>query len=654
MVPLLLALHVALRPAGAVLPDSGVRARVDSAILRFQLEWRDAWAESQGQFQKRIVLDSPHETRLRVVAAHCHFVVGPFRGALPILSKHLIRNSEPAQAVCPVWYPEDASPTRDERDGIDGSLTMTRRWRIRELRRGLRLLLDSVAHQLPNDEWIAAQRVRFAVDDGDQQAAIDAAVACRGPEGYCGMLRGFVLHRAGLSAAADSAFADALAMMPPADRCAWNDLRVLLPEELAEHYASTPCEERRAFETRVWWLSDPLWSEPGNERRAEQFARKVLITMLAPLGVDERQHWRPKKGGEAVAEMLLRYGWPTQFHWEGPYVDEGHDGWLLQVAGADTATPYVVREYSRDRLHTVPSAKALREPLSAAPEDWTLSELARDRSWWPREHFRRDAGSLVQLQSLGQHAMLRRQHAVRYALAVDLDTSLTSRSGREPTRSYLFEARTPDSTRSVVSAEVRAGRTVVLAATLAPGPTLLGLEVRSDGGRRAGRTRFSTTIVPPLSALAGGRAVSPAVFIDATPPEIGALDADAAVARMLGSTTLRRQSRTGVYWEGYGFSRTDTVEITLSLQREGRPGLFERVTSGFGLWGDDGGQAEVRWTEFPGSGRTLTKMEGDVPVQMRSVSLDLRRQRGGRYRLEISMRTPTGAAVTSERVVTLR
>jgi hypothetical protein len=82
--------------------------------------------------------------------------------------------------------------------------------------------------------------------------------------------------------------------------------------------------------------------------------------------------------------------------------------------------------------------------------------------------------------------------------------------------------------------------------------------------------------------------------------------------------------------------------------------LFERVTSGFGLWGDDGGQAEVRWTEFPGSGRTLTKMEGDVPVQMRSVSLDLRRQRGGRYRLEISMRTPTGAAVTSERVVTLR
>jgi hypothetical protein len=525
---------------------------------------------------------------------------------------------------------------------------------VRELRSGLRQVLDSAARRLPNDDWLAAQRVRFAVDDGDRKGAIEAAAGCNGSEGYCGMLRGYVLHRAGVPAAADSAFADALAAMPRAERCAWNDLRVLLPVELQGPYGNTPCDERGEFERQVWWLSDPLWSEPGNERRAEQLARKVLITMLAPLGLDERQHWRPKKGGEAVAETVLRYGWPTQFHWEGPYVDEGHDGWLLTVAGADTAYPYLVREYSRDRLHTVPTAKALLTPLSATPDDWTLNDLSRDLSWWPREHYGRDLGPLVPLQNLGQHTMLRRQHAVRYALAVDVDTGFASRPGREPMRAYLIEARTPDSTRRVADAEVRTGRTVVLDAPLAPGATLLGLEVRGEIGRTAGRTRFGTRIVPPLSALAGARALSPPVFVDAPPAMMGALDADAAIARMLGSTTLTRASRLGVYWEAYGFARTDTVEITLTLQREGKPGLFERVSSGFGLWGDEGGQADVRWTELPGSGRTITRWEGDVPVQMRSVSLDLRRQRGGRYRLGILMKTPSGGAVTSERVVTLR
>jgi hypothetical protein len=194
----------------------------------------------------------------------------------------------------------------------------------------------------------------------------------------------------------------------------------------------------------------------------------------------------------------------------------------------------------------------------------------------------------------------------------------------------------------------------VLDAPLAPGAILLGLEVHGEIGRNAGRTRFSSNIVPALSALAGAKALSQPLFIDAPMTVMGGLDADDAVARMLGSTTLTRASRLGVYWEAYGFSRTDTVEITLTLQREGKPGLFERVSSGFGLWGDEGGRADVRWTELPGSGRTITRMEGDVPVQMRSVALDLRRQRAGRYKLEVSMKTPGGTAVTSERMLTLR
>jgi hypothetical protein len=112
--------------------------------------------------------------------------------------------------------------------------------------------------------------------------------------------------------------------------------------------------------------------------------------------------------------------------------------------------------------------------------------------------------------------------------------------------------------------------------------------------------------------------------------------------------------RIGVYWEGYGFAATDTLEITLALSREDKPGMFERVSSGFGLWGDEGGRADIRWTEVPGGGRTIVRMEGDVAVQMRSVALDLRRQRAGRYKLEVSMKTPGGTAVVNERTLVLR
>jgi hypothetical protein len=195
---------------------------------------------------------------------------------------------------------------------------------------------------------------------------------------------------------------------------------------------------------------------------------------------------------------------------------------------------------------------------------------------------------------------------------------------------------------------------VVVDALLAPGRSLLGVEVHSEPEFPAARTRFSVDALPTLEALGAGKAMSQPTFIEATGEATTALSADQAIARMLGSTSLRRAGRIGVYWEAYGFSERETVEITLTLSREDKPGIFARVASGFGLWGEEGRSAGVRWTELPGGAQALTRMEGDVPVQMRSISLDLRKQRGGRYKLEVSMRTPGGASVSSERMLTLR
>ena len=148
--------------------------------------------------------------------------------------------------------------------------------------------------------------------------------------------------------------------------------------------------------------------------------------------------------------------------------------------------------------------------------------------------------------------------------------------------------------------------------------------------------------------------MSQPLLIEPPADAMGALTAEAAVARMYGSTTFGRVRRLGIYWEAYGFAAADTVEIALALSREDKPGIFERVSGGFGLWGEEGGRADIRWTEMPGGGRTIVRMAGNVPVQMRSVALDLRRQRAGRYRLEVSMKTPGGTAVVNERTLVLR
>lgn len=649
MFALVLALQIAAAPRTDTAPvDSLVRARVDSAIRRFQLEWRDAWGETRGQDVRVAAYDNPVEARLRLLALHCHWIE-----TNPRLTPHLIAGSTRSHATCPIWLPEDSARVNDERRGIDGALTLTRRWRVRELRRHLRLLLDSAAMQLPGDDRIAAQRVRFAIDDGDQLGAVKAAAACAHPEGYCGMLRGLVLFRAARIAQADSAFLDAIAQMPELERCAWNDISVLMELEQRRRYTSTPCAERAEFDARFWWLTDPLWLEPGNERRAEQYARKTLVTLLAPLGEDERQRWRPEKGGEAVAESLLRYGWPTQMWWNGYLTDQGHDNWLLRTAGADTAQPYVVREYSRDRLHTVPSAAALQAPLQAKVTDWTLDGLRADANWWPQEHYGRDLSAIVQLLP-GQSGMLRRRSTTRFVLATDLDAALLTRRAGDSVRATTFASRTASDLRSVGEFGARVGRPLVVDAALAPGPVLLGVEIPGDLRHAAVRSRFSADIVPPLSALAGSQAVSQPLLIEPPVDGIGALTAEAAVVRMYGSTTLARGRRIGVYWEGYGFAATDTLEIALALSREDKPGIFERVTGGFGLWGAEGGRADIRWTEVPGGGRTVVRLEGNVPVQMRSVALDLRRQRAGRYRLEVSMKTPGGIAVVNERTLVLR
>lgn len=632
--------------------EAMIRAGVDSATREFLATWRVAWQETQRpRFEWTNV---ERDDELRILSLHCHWVGSDpqlrYSGSDPRIRQHLITGSVTAHASCPKWYAAGRATIDDERRGIDGGLAARARAGIGALRSLLRALLDSAAQRLPGDVQLAGQRVRFALDARDGAGA--KAAACTRDDAHCGLLRGLVLYHAGDVAGADSTFLASARLMRDDERCAWNDVGALLEKEPRNSYGAMECAARAELEERLWWLADPLYLEPGNERRAEHFARKVLVTLLAPLGFDGRQHWEQKQGGEAVAETLIRYGWPSQMYWGGPDADRGHDEWLI-VRAADAATPYVAREYTRGRLHTVPRSLALQTPLRVTDADWQINAPAGDDDWWPVEHFARDRSRIVQLP-VGQRVMLRRRDAVRFVWAGDLDSVVLARRSGEHIRATAFQSRAASAVESVGTFVGRIGSPLVINTPLHQGASLIGIELPGDSARPAARTRFGVDALEPLTALAAGKALSqPLLFEPSGDPNLR-LDADAAARRMYGTTTFTKWRRIGVYWESYGFAADDAVELELRMSREDRPGVFASIVSVFRIGREEGGTVSMKWREEPGSGGAIHRREGDVLVQMRSIVLDISRLAHGTYRLQLSVKKAGEAAVTSEREFVLR
>jgi hypothetical protein len=630
--------------------EGELRAGADSAIREFQLLWRYAWQDAQrvGPTRWNPALNDDRE---RFTSAHCHPFYPPIVPAF--LRKRIIVGAMPSQAMCPKWYSSTRPMIGDERRAIDAGLIASVRPGIKAFRSQLRSLLDTTARQIPGDVHIAGQRVRFAIDQGDFAGAKAAATACERDLAQCALLRAYVRYRAGDIGGADSAFLAAANLMSEADRCAFNDIGMLLDAVMRRTYRALSCAARAGFEANLWLLSDPLYIEPGNERRAEHFARKMMLALMAPLGEDGRWRMTPEKGGEATTETLVRYGWPSQLYWGGPEVDRGHDTWL-EMYSLDTAPPYVVPEYTRSgRLHAVPSTGALQAPFRAKPDDWELYAPANDEEWWPTEHMARDRSRIVQLP-VGQTAMFRRKNSIRFAWAGDLDAVTLGVSEGDSVHAGFFQAREGSDVTRVGSYGGILGQPFVVDAPLLPGVALIGIELPGDSAHAAARTRFGIETPTPLSAQAGDLALSQPLLFDPALDARSSLDADAAVRRMYGTTTFTKWRRIGVYWEAYGFAPADAVDIEVQMVREDRPGILVRVTGFFLLGRGEGGKATLRWREEPGSSAAIHRLEGSVPVQMRSINLDISRLPRGHYQLQLSMKRDDGAAVTSERAFVLR
>ncbi len=248
----------------------------------------------------------------------------PFASAPPV--------AECDERIGRFCYWHDASP-----DSLPAEPAAVGRGRERLLR-----VLDSAARAMPGDDWLAGQRVRYLVDAGRTGEALAAARDCRAVRWWCEALEGFARHAAGDFPGADSAYRSALLDMPADERCRWTDLSAVLAEPLRRRYRRLACEERAAFEARLWWLAQPLLARSGNDRRTEHFARRTMAHLLrhaaSPYGT---------LGGEDLTELIVRYGWPER--------------WAPGCAGLEYRSPSV-RSSGRSGSRPIPFSRERASP----------------------------------------------------------------------------------------------------------------------------------------------------------------------------------------------------------------------------------------------------------------------------------------------------
>ena len=283
----------------------------------------------------------------------------------------------------------------------------------------------------------------------------------------------------------------------------------------------------------------------------------------------------------------------------------------------------------------------VNDPFSITNADWSMNAPGGawdfTFNWWPVEHYA-PLHPLVKLVDQ-QTAFLRRQDSTLIAYATNLARTELARRLGDSVRGVIMASTGPRSIRRLDEKVVGAQSRLTFLSALSPGNSLVSVEVPwNEKGEQGARSRFGVKPPPPLSAMQRGEIAMSEPVILVLIPGAAALpnDADAAIALMNGSTTLAAgTSSLGVYWETYGIAAGDSVEISVALQPRG-----------------GGAPVSSSWRE-PQPGRPVRNVAGAVPIQMRSLILDVGSIPVGAYALELSVRR--GAQVVrSSRELTIR
>jgi hypothetical protein len=452
--------------------------------------------------------------------------------------------------------------------------------------------LDSAARRFPGDRWILQQRVRYALDANDDGRAREALRSCLAEPWRCAALAGLVHHVAGRDAASDSAFAVALAAMPSAQRCAWDDIGLVLDGAARRRYDRTACEARAPFEARFWWLARPLLASPANDLRTEWLARRTMVLVLRDAASTHESSW-----GRDEEELLLRFGWST---W-----------WTRSPAtSAGVAPAWSITGHSPTPAFDFAPARRLLldERAHASPGDWELERRISGFRYAP-------AYANGFAEPAHQVATFRRGDSALVVAAWDV--SADSLLGAAPLRAALLLQPAPDAEANVVrDSSARGAGTLALRA---PWPrALLALEVVDSAATRAARHR-ATLDLPPAT---GGIQLSDLLLYRADAPVAATLE---SVLPHAIATDVVTGGRTGVFWEVYGLRpEGEELSVAMTLQRVGAP-FMRRAAEALGLAGR-ASPLRVQWREQP---------DARTGIAARALTVDLSSLAPGRYTLRL-------------------
>ena len=668
------------RSRTAVADDStAARQTAERLILTFLKAWQEAWKASDTERFKTAAFSISRDERAGYL--HCHpRSTTPQTAARPDSYPDLVReqyrpivSTRGSFAKCPTWILGVRSGETDEADSIDVALTPRFAVVMPAKRKRLIAQLVILGAQSPRDGWISGQIVRFRLDHRDFLGAHEQLRECLAARWWCDAMRGYALHRQGRKEQADSAFLAAVAFMPEATRCEWHDISVLLNDEDRGPFRRLACAARDSVAARFFWLADPLFSDETNERRTEHYARHVRISLHRALTIDERYHWPKERGGDAVAEMMLRYGWPSMALWTGTADDAGHDNFVSR--SARPASPYSTAEYAPGRLHSAPSLSAILSPSASQPEDWQLHSPAGAWAtgngdgtfWWPQEHMRDRSRTIVQLPAPGQMAFLRRIGGVRVLAAMDLRGAADRDVQRlldHPLRMRSYGSSQKFGTERLSDTTTGPRGRLVLDGFLTTRAELFAVEAESSGPPPDGttklivRTRFGIAPDPPLDSLASATiSVSQPVLFAPRADRALPVDADDLLSAMLESTTISAGGTVGIFWECYGLVAGDSLRVSLNLIPATAPGLLRRLATVVKL-ADPVSSVTVQWAEPTLTSRGDNDGGTGVSIRPRSVLLDLSALRPGEYWIEVVARVVTHAGphrtATARRKIVVR
>ena len=504
------------------------------------------------------------------------------------------------------WYDESEPDAPPEPESITKARTL------------LIASLDSSARATPTEKWTSGALVRYLIEANRMEEAVRASSRCTTIGWFCPALRGFALHAAGKQAAADSAWTKALATMDGTQRCEWSDLKLLLDDNLLREYRGAECAEREKQERRVWWLSRPMLSSPGNDARAEFFSRRLYALFLedAPsvheLGFDTDER-----------ELLLRYGWPRAWTQSNVYV-QGRGSVRMITGHEPTPAPPML-----------PTASSVRTPAYSDSIGWRGKGLPGVRARYSPDYARR------LLPLMHQSALFRRGDSALVVMSYDVSRDATlAAAGPDKLSAALVLTKGEEADATIVRATQPGPRGTLVAMTSWE-PMLLSAEVASPSRHTLARARYGlrATDVP-------GSRVSISDLLLFEPYDGMPRTLDDVLPHARASQHVVPGSKVGIYWETYNTNPLgEGIQVAITVAPEAQDGswLRRRLTA----------LRLVREAQpvSVGISDVSTRGRGYTP---RAVVVDLATLKSGRYIMQLEITAEGTTPVRAERVLTVR